>query len=79
MDKKQAVRTFENKVPVIFAVVCCIAVAALSAAVRLSGAPADIPVSASASGNAAETVILDAGHPTYLNTQTPRIWLNQAV
>ena len=59
------VKALENKIPLIFTVVCCIIVAALSAAVRMSGNEStDISVSSDAAVK--KVIVLDAGHPTYL-------------
>ena len=71
------IKILKNKIPFIITLVCCVTVAALAASVR--AAEGTRAAEASAQAKEKQVVVLDAGHPTYLNTQTPRIWLNNAV
>lgn len=71
------IKILKNKIPFIITLVCCVTVAALAASVRAADSPKVSETSAQAAEK--QVIVLDAGHPTYLNTQTPRIWLNNAV
>ncbi len=71
------IQMLKNKIPFLVTFACCVTVAALAAGVHASdGAKA---AETAAQGTPRQVIVLDAGHPTYLNTQTPRIWLNNAV
>ena len=71
------IQILKNKIPFIITLFCCVTVAALAASVR-AGDEARVQAAA-AETVTRQVIVLDAGHPTYLNTQTPRIWLNNAV
>lgn len=71
------IKILKNKIPFIVTLVCCVTVAALAASVRAGQNVKTAETSAQAKEK--QVIVLDAGHPTYLNTQTPRIWLNNAV
>ena len=71
------IQILKNKIPFIITLFCCVTVAALAASVR-AGDEARA-AAAAAEKVTKQVIVLDAGHPTYLNTQTPRIWLNNAV
>ena len=71
------IQMLKNKIPFLVTFACCVTVAAPAAGVHASdGAKA---AETAAQGTPRHVIVLDAGHPTYLNIQTPRIWLNNAV
>ena len=71
------IKILKNKVPFIITLFCCVTVAALAASVRAAEGTKTAQTASESSPK--QVVVLDAGHPTYLNTQTPRIWLSNAV
>ena len=72
------IKLLKSKIPFLVTLACCVTVAALAAGVRSADSEKAAAVT-TAGSSPRKVIVLDAGHPTYLNTQTPRIWLNQAV